>query len=359
MPSKADDTLVQLERLGDLHQRGLLSDAEFERAKHSLLDGMASTAAAIEKEPSRRIGPREWMGTAAAALALLILGGYWLGSRDSQAGTLNDETVAFNETAELAMDPEPAPIQGGDLCGSSENYAQLKDMIFEKAAEVMGGDPVPLNTLKKAVSVRMELPVVSSIDEKVQRTDCTGRIVIDLPTGTRQAFDGDKSLEADLEYSFQPQADGNGYVIRAEGFGYMVQRLVGAAALVNAQRLAAQGGPQLQRTYNPSFDCGKSLTNVERMICQDEQLATADRLVSAKFAALRQALPAAVWPEVRSAQREFLKQRSVCADTSCVRDAYVSQWQTLKAIEEAATTSEAPSNSPETITHDADESADL
>jgi hypothetical protein len=165
-----------------------------------------------------------------------------------------------------------------------------------------------------------------------------------LPPGTREAFGGEKSLEADLEYSFQPAADGNGYVIRAEGIGYVVRRLVDGVTLLNAQRAAAQGGPQLQRTYNPSFDCGRPLSNVERMICQDEQLAAADRIVSAKYEALQASLPPAASMAARTAQREFLKQRGTCADTPCVRSAYLSQWQTLRGIEEAATP---PADSPE------------
>ncbi|MDP9413321.1 MAG: hypothetical protein M3Q08_04355 [Pseudomonadota bacterium] len=327
----ADDRVSQLERLADLHSRGLLSDGEFEIAKRNLLspEGIARGEA-----PQRSIGAKEWMATGAATLALLMVGAYWIGGSNTQA-EVSEQPFGFTNQVGPASAEEPAGASGEEQCGSRQNHFQLKDMIFEKAASELGGDPVPLNTLKNAVSVRMEMPVVSAVDEKVRRTDCTGRLVIDLPPGTREAFHGDKSLEADLEYSFQPAADGSGSVIRAEGFGYILQRLVAAASLLNAQRLASKGGPQLQRTYNPSFDCGRSLTNVERMICQDEQLSLADRLVAAKYDQLQESLPPLVWKDVQRSQRTFLQERAECADTSCVRSAYVNQWKALSSVEKA------------------------
>jgi hypothetical protein len=340
----SDDPIGQLERLADLNERGMLSDLEFELAKRRLFDDRPTSNNAAPPI-DRGLGAREWLATGAATCAILLLAGYAFGLGGPDATVENG--TASEPVPELAVAEEPSAPETGNLCGSAENYAQIKDMVFEKAAEVMGGDPVPLNTLKRAVSFRMELPVVSAIDEQVERTDCTGRLVIDLPPGTREAFDGQKSLEADLEYSFQPAADGDGYVIRAEGIGYMVQRLIAAASVLNARRLASQGGPQLQATYNPSFDCGQSLTNVERMICQDEQLATADRVVSAKFAELRQNLPPAFFGQVRESQRAFLKQRAVCADTACVRAAYVEQWNTLTGIERSAAASEPEGLSPD------------
>lgn len=323
--AQSENQIDQLERLAQLHERGLLTEAEFEAAKRQVLAGTQTPP--VEAAPSR--GILAWVGTGIAAMALVALLGVSATRLQGTSEVQSENTaVPEGEPEFTANEPEQmSPPQ--NLCGEQGTYVQLKNMIFEKANEVYGGDPVPLNNLRQAVSVRMELPVVSGLDDQVHRTDCSGRLVIDLPPGMRDAFDGEKSLQADLEYSFQPAADGKGGVIRAEGIGHMVQRLAAAAGVLTAHRMAAVGGPQLEKTYNPSFDCGRRLSNVERMICQDEGLSAADRALSDRYLSLKTVLPAADWKLVRAGQAAFLKQRSACADVACIEQAYAQQWQTL------------------------------
>ncbi|HEX8402047.1 MAG TPA: hypothetical protein VF628_10115 [Allosphingosinicella sp.] len=96
-------------------------------------------------------------------------------------------------------------------------------------------------------------------------------------------------------------------------------------------------------TFNPSFDCGRRLTNVERMICQDEDLAGRDRALSDQYFEVKNVIGPAAWREVAGAQREFLKQRAICADTTCLRAVYARQSGLLDAYEQEAM------NAPEVI----------
>jgi hypothetical protein len=299
------DQVEQLERLASLRERGLLSEEEFQEAKRGLLDGKNEQSPLAASAGGFKTG--HWLATGAAALAAVVLVGALVTGRTSANADIQEPlSPPTVEPAELAQ-AEPQPE--ASFCGSQATYTQIKDMVFEKAIESYGGDPVPLNSLKRAVSARMEFPVVAGVDEELQRTDCSGRLVIDLPPGMREQFDGEKSLEADVEYSSQPSADGTGSIIRVEGFGHVITRLVTAASLIRATRLASAGGPQLQRTFNPGFDCGTKLSNVERMICQDEVLAGADRAVSDKYLDLKALLTGADQRLLLATQRSFLSKR--------------------------------------------------
>lgn len=82
---------------------------------------------------------------------------------------------------------------------------------------------------------------------------------------------------------------------------------------------------QPRYTYNPSFHCGARLSNVEAMICQDQQLAILDRELSDRYFKIKAASPADLWAQIRVSQREFLRRRSVCADQDCIHQAYATQ----------------------------------
>jgi hypothetical protein len=232
------------------------------------------------------------------------------------------ETAKTNPVEAVEPATSIAPSDGTAVCGSQETYNSVKDLIFDEAVKQAGGDSVPLNDLRRGVFVKMEFPLVKGINEQLKRTDCTGRLTLGLPPGVSSAFSGETALKADLTYSVQPAADGNGSVITAEGIQYLVAQLVAADSLRSAQKAAQSGGPQMVKTFNPSFDCGRRLANVERMICQDETLARKDRDLSAGFKQFLSYLSGAERSEALANQRELLGQRARCADIQCVNDWY-------------------------------------
>lgn len=71
----------------------------------------------------------------------------------------------------------------------------------------------------------------------------------------------------------------------------------------------------------PSFDCGRTSTAVETLICQDNELALADRRLAAEYAtALKQASDPAM---MRSSQTQWLRgTRNTCETRDCLLRAY-------------------------------------
>ncbi|WP_375427031.1 hypothetical protein [uncultured Sphingomonas sp.] len=110
-------------------------------------------------------------------------------------------------------------------CGSAETYDRLKEVAFEQAARVRKAGSPSLDRLAARSVVRMERPVVKSRDEALNVTVCRGRLVLELPPGAEDAFDGDRRLEADVEYAAQEAVDGSGLVYQMDGAEPIVYRL--------------------------------------------------------------------------------------------------------------------------------------
>ena len=203
-------------------------------------------------------------------------------------------------------------------CGDPSTYDTIKEIVFDEARDRIAGDPVALNDLRRSVSVSMKFPVVTAVLNDLDRTDCSGRLILGIPPVAREAFGGEPELKADLNYSVQPAADGSGSVVTANGFGFLVNQIVVAENQRALRKLASRGGPQLERTYNPSFDCGPGLSNTERMICQSERLSAMDRELSDMFDQAVASLDGQAKSTFLRRQRGLLAERAKCADTDCL-----------------------------------------
>ena len=127
-------------------------------------------------------------------------------------------------------------------CASSETYDRLKALIFDDVSKVRSGSPQLLDTLAANATMRMENPVAKSRDEQLDVTVCEGHLVLDLPPGVQDAFDGDRRLDADVEYSAQQAADGSGLVFAMRGAEPIVYRLAALTLPQGAGR--AVGAPE-------------------------------------------------------------------------------------------------------------------
>lgn len=336
MVNLSEDAVSQLEQLARLKEKGILSEDEFEAAKRAILAGKAppSTFSMGAEPPNKTL---QWALVAVGVLLLLTAIGFL--ARGGPSDQLPDSNVAEGDFGNEVI---PAEGDLSNLCGSATTYEGLKDIIFDQAREAYGGGPGPLDSLRRAVRLQMQVPTVESIDEELVRVDCSGHAVLSLPPDVAEAFNGRSALEADLEYAIQPAADGSGAVLRVAGIGDMVASLASAASLVASSRTAARGGPQLQKTYNPSFDCGKRLTNVERMICQSEELAALDRALSDRYFELKEQVSKAEWKLIMNSQRQFLLQRGRCAHEECVKNTYVAQSRLLDRFDDGSETTAPP-----------------
>lgn len=78
----------------------------------------------------------------------------------------------------------------------------------------------------------------------------------------------------------------------------------------------------------PSFDCSKASTSVEKMICADSHLGSLDGLLATNYGALfgsTYGLDEEGIKQVKLAQKEWMKKRNACTTTECVASAYKSR----------------------------------
>lgn len=258
------------------------------------------------------------------------------------------------------------------VCASQASYERLKALAFEKARDVRGDDAPLLDRLAASTVVRMEEPVVKSRDEALNVTVCSGTLVIDLPPGTENAFDGDRRLEAEVEYAAQAAADGSGLVYSLDGADPIIVRLA-AFGLKNAgdARLAAaepatQSDPAAADTAapappvvaapappaprrqdkvrpaptesaradappppppraasaRPSFNCRYARSRSEKMVCSDERLAARDRAMSSQFYRALAVADGGTRRELRRTRDDFLVARDRCSTSACIAAAY-------------------------------------
>jgi uncharacterized protein YecT (DUF1311 family) len=278
-------------------------------------------------------------------------------------------------------------------CGSAETYDRLKEVAFEEAARVRKAGSPSLDRLAAGSVVRMERPVVKSRDEALNVTVCTGRLVLELPPGAENAFDGDRRLEADVEYAAQEAVDGSGLVYQMDGAEPIVYRLatVGLTRGAPVEMAAVQAAPvpvappapapvavgptpatappsrtppappraapvpprvvpapraveemvrpEYERSAapsrgaaRPSFNCRGARSRVERMVCGSDGLARADRAMSSTFYAALARADGETRAELRTSRDRFLRFRDRCGSEACVAQAYADRTAEIRDI---------------------------
>lgn len=112
-----------------------------------------------------------------------------------------------------------------DACASNAAYDRMKRAIFSQAGRELSSHRTNLETLEEFAFVRMEDPVVASFDPTLDITRCRGRFILDVPSGSAQAFGGEHRLQADITYTAQGAADASGLVYEIHGAEPIVSKL--------------------------------------------------------------------------------------------------------------------------------------
>lgn len=73
-----------------------------------------------------------------------------------------------------------------------------------------------------------------------------------------------------------------------------------------------------------SFDCSKAKSDVEKMICQDDELSKMDEKLSEVYTSFY-----LLTKEIKTDQRAWIKQRNQCQDTNCIKEAYATRAEEL------------------------------
>lgn len=88
-----------------------------------------------------------------------------------------------------------------------------------------------------------------------------------------------------------------------------------------------------------SFDCGKASSNIEKLICSDQELSKLDDdLGSAYSAARTNSKPRS---DITIEQRRWLRDLNICRDRYCIKNSYVARLQSLLSNQQPAQSVEA------------------
>ncbi len=288
-------------------------------------------------------------GLIIAGLTALLLtrGG---GSEDR----LSDEQVAGNA---VSGDPE-------EQCAAQDVYDRIKRELFRRAAAVRGSDQAAYNSLAGYAVLRGETPILREHNEDLNRVTCSAYFTLDLPPGVAVAG-GRRSLNAEVGYTVQPSADGNGKAVTLTDAEALITPLAtlmrtGAQAgtpIGNDSTVAeplgdqpagptAPGEPappqpapeqpappqQPTASANPSFNCNLARTRGEIAVCNSSGLAALDRQMAAQFnGALSGASSAERALLIRTRDR-FLRFRDGCRSDDCIADAYRGRMREIRDI---------------------------
>lgn len=304
--------------------------------------------------------------TGTIAIASLALAGC-----DALTAKLPTGEVQAPRSAQQRIDDQRKLQQ---LCASPTTYDRLKIALFERAARMRGERAAVLDALQSASIVRMESPVVTRRDEALGLTTCAGRLVLELPPQAERAFGGERRLIADVDYSAQRAVDDSGIVYRLQGADAIAQRLASVrvaarpavvpipealplpasppepappepapqapeppiverrADPVTPQPRATAPPPAATITARPSFDCRRARARVEYMICGREDLAAADRRMSATFFRALATADPTTRADLERSRNRFLSFRNRCGDEACVAQAYADRIREINDI---------------------------
>ncbi len=210
-----------------------------------------------------RGGALSWttMALIAGLIILVALVAYFATTRNPDQDKLTGEVATGNSTA---TDPSK-------LCASNSTYNLIKRDIFRRAAQVRGSDQATYDKLSNYAVLRMENPVMESQDAANNAVNCSGSLAIDLPPGLG-VVGGRRTLNADVDYTVQPAADGSGNAVILRNADSIITPLATLARLNEA----ASAAPAPPDELNQAAPAGTGRFDAIRYSSAIGRAATAD-----------------------------------------------------------------------------------
>lgn len=298
----------------------------------------------------RRLTPTQ-IGLIVAAVLILIFA-IWIASSTRQANL--DRLPDGNTTATRPENPQ-------QTCAAQSTYDLIKRELFRRAAAVRGSDQAAYDKLAAYAVVRVDRPLLASEDESTSAIGCTGSLTLDLPPGVA-VVGGRRTLTADIGYTLQGAADGNGQVLTLTNADAIVTPLAtltrtGGQALdplapepqptdtlAPAEELPPLsegellGAPRAttppRAGEGPSFDCANARTSGERAVCSDAGLAALDRQMAAQYRSAFASSDRRTRVELERSRGRFLSFRDQCPSDDCIADTYRGRMREIRDIVE-------------------------
>ena len=288
--------------------------------------------------PVQRINPTALAAIALGAIILLIAAMFVFAGRSGE-----DDRLLGNEVTASRDDPEKS-------CASQATYDRIKRELFRRAAALRGSDETAFGNLASYSTVRMEAPALSDENAETSAVTCNGTLTLDLAPGVA-VVGGRRSLSADILYTVQPAADGNGSVLTIANADAIITPLatlartgapdepalneVAPATDPLAPEPAAPADPLASAPApgaNPSFNCANARSSGERAVCGDAGLAALDRRMAGQFASAMADANAEQRAVLQRTRDSFLRYRDQCPDNSCIAETYRGRMREIRDI---------------------------
>lgn len=281
---------------------------------------------------------------AAIAAGILLASSVW---------TIGSKTGDKGESAEV----DERVLAPEKQCALQSTYDSLKRALFARAARARGGDEAAFAKLSDFSLLRIQSPVLRGVDEDLNRINCNGVAVLQLPPGVRVS-DGGSTLSAPLDYAVQPSADGTGNVVMLGNADAITTPLAtiqrsGAAQsdplvppnmdpVTTDDNLpvtgpvlpveSAEPEPQPSSAASPSFNCSNARTRGEIAVCGDSGLAALDRQMASQFNGAMSRADPQQRSLLYSTRSGFLAFRDRCRSDNCVADTYRGRMREISDI---------------------------
>ena len=295
--------------------------------------------------PMRRLTPTQ-IGLIIAGVLILIFA-IWTAS--STRRTNPDKLPDGNVTATRAVSPQ-------ERCAAQSTYDLIKRELFRRAAALRGSDQAAFDKLAAYAVVRVDRPLLASEDERTGAVGCTGLLTLDLPPGVA-VIGGRRTLTADIGYTLQGAADGNGQVLTLTNADAIVTPLA-TLARTAGQALdplapptsdplapgvtlppATEGAPlgtpppvAEAPMASPSFNCANARTRGEISVCRNENLAALDRQMAAQYRSATASSDRRTRAELERSRGRFLAFRDQCPSDDCIADTYRGRIREIRDI---------------------------
>ena len=288
--------------------------------------------------PVQRMNPTALAAIALGAIILLIAALFVFAGRSGE-----DDRLLGNEVTASRDDPEKK-------CASQSTYDRIKRELFRRAAALRGSDETAFGNLASYSTVRMEAPALSDENGETGAITCNGTLTLDLAPGVA-VVGRRRSLSADILYTVQPAADGNGSVLTIANADAIITPLatlarttaptepslneVAPATDPLAPEPAAPADPAAPAPAagaNPSFNCANARSSGEVAVCGDPALASLDRRMAGQFASAMAGANAEQRATLQRTRDSFLRYRDQCPDNSCIAETYRGRMREIRDI---------------------------
>lgn len=286
----------------------------------------------------QRVNPTALAAIALGAMILLIVAMFVFASRNGE-----DDRLLGNEVTASRDDPEKR-------CASQATYDRIKHELFRRAAALRGSDETAFGGLASYSTVRMEAPAFAEENAETGAVTCNGTLTLDLAPGVA-VVGGRRSLSADILYTVQPAADGNGSVLTIANADPIITPLATLArtsapeeTALNETAPAAEPlapepaapadplAPTPEPGANPSFNCANARTSGEVAVCGDAGLAALDRRMASQFASAMAGANEEQRATLQRTRDSFLRYRDQCPDNSCIAETYRGRMREIRDI---------------------------